>query len=582
LADLVTALREDADRPVLKEHGDLLRGLADKLDAQSKRSTPRKRVAKKAVPKVEAPKPPEPKVEAPKVEPKKPGLREGKTNIGRITHGDLLMGMEGPNGEWIPSASKTKGTPVKVTRWERVKLPGHKNAYTRVIGTTPEGKEVTFKPGPGIQTFWYKPGTGLAGKSTGEPATVVKKAVPEKKAPTPRLKEEHNPAKLEGPVYTIPFLREVAYEEGIEIPKNIKTRDEIRDFILKTRSQGFDRETLTGQNINPERLRRVARDEGIYIPARVGFGGVEAMRTHIQEQRALPKNKRMTTFAYKDGKDFPGSGRKFSTQVVGRQDRWVDLLTEDIPTDRPMVVKDLTIEGYHIKNGVIHRIDGIAYLVETDFDPNPRLIAGVVDSLRKFQESLPPGAGKFQQGYVWLNGRDPLDAENQIRYKNPNHTSLASAGDGTIHIFGRQGVGDATDIRGTLTHEYGHNVDYYDVRDTYSHRPEWARAARQNKTMVKHFQVTTPMATHPITLEMDPGRDWPHGVTVYGKSSRMEDFAESMRLYQAGIIGRGQLDSRLVDVYFRDLFPERAKILDTIYPAIAARQRAAIAARDRA
>ena len=77
-------------------------------------------------------------------------------------------------------------------------------------------------------------------------------------------------------------------------------------------------------------------------------------------------------------------------------------------------------------------------------------------------------------------------------------------------------------------------------------------------------------------MEPDAGRGFPNGVTKYGKSSVKEDFAESMELYWRGILGtaRRKSDGKLEFVYFRDLFPERAAILDKLFPAFAQKQKA--------
>ena len=74
----------------------------------------------------------------------------------------------------------------------------------------------------------------------------------------------------------------------------------------------------------------------------------------------------------------------------------------------------------------------------------------------------------------------------------------------------------------------------------------------------------------------------PHGVTTYGKSSKAEDFAESLMLYHSGTVGSAKFkDGSRGPVLFRDLFPDRAKILDAMYPEVAERQKALVAERRR-
>lgn len=71
---------------------------------------------------------------------------------------------------------------------------------------------------------------------------------------------------------------------------------------------------------------------------------------------------------------------------------------------------------------------------------------------------------------------------------------------------------------------------------------------------------------------------FPKGVTAYGTADQIEDYAESIMLYLAGIMGTATFRGNDLDepVWFRDLFPERAAVLDQLFPDFARRQRALI------
>ena len=96
---------------------------------------------------------------------------------------------------------------------------------------------------------------------------------------------------------------------------------------------------------------------------------------------------------------------------------------------------------------------------------------------------------------------------------------------------------------------------------------------------------------------VEPGRGYPKGVTDYGRSSAAEDYAESVMLYQLGPIATGRLPGAVIPkltgvklppgavaitdneiLYFRDIYPKRAAILDKLFPDIAKAQKAEIAA----
>ena len=91
------------------------------------------------------------------------------------------------------------------------------------------------------------------------------------------------------------------------------------------------------------------------------------------------------------------------------------------------------------------------------------------------------------------------DAYWAVRYNDPDFSSLATGGDGTIVIYRNQPI----DI-GSLAHEMGHNL------------------------ATKKYGITSPSPKSAYGRAMDSGEEPP---TDYAKNSPSEDFAESVRLY---------------------------------------------------
>jgi hypothetical protein len=130
-----------------------------------------------------------------------------------------------------------------------------------------------------------------------------------------------------------------------------------------------------------------------------------------------------------------------------------------------------------------------------------------------------------------------------------------------------------------MNHEYGHNVEWFfggtGMVSGIGNSPNWESAATQDfkKTPQGRFVGAHGATGHrTITREPDHARQWPYGVTQYGKSTPHEDFAESMRLYML-LEPIGTLDGK--PVWFRDIFPHRAALLDTYLPGFAEIQRRA-------
>jgi hypothetical protein len=254
---------------------------------------------------------------------------------------------------------------------------------------------------------------------------------------------------------------------------------------------------------------------------------------------------------------------------------WHNLVQEDTgPGGRP--VRNLKLNnGYVIRNGTVVRHKGVSYLVEHDEDKSPYR---VIRELQQFHDSLPPDAVDYQKAYAWLRGASPDDSYWQMKFNNPYHVSFAQAGDGFTRIWGRE-PSDAlgpSSFHGALLHEFGHNVSnrVRDLRlDANSER--WIMAARNDRKPVKPPGWVN-RNLKKIDFHSDGNRDFAHGVTDYGKSSADEDYAESTSLYLAGIVGTLEENGKEEPVFFRDLFPDRAAVLDEVYPRFAIEQKARI------
>jgi hypothetical protein len=272
-----------------------------------------------------------------------------------------------------------------------------------------------------------------------------------------------------------------------------------------------------------------------------------------------------------------------------------DLFSED--TDpRGVPVRDFTPlfgGGYTIKNGTAWRRNGVTYVVEhSETGEGKRQALGVAKALEHHHESLPPEARKHQRAYSWHLGHNPEDPAIAKQFKRKTFTSSMTAGEGDTHIWepgtkmSARGEVDLKQLMSDLNHEFGHNVDSRvkgNVRISETRQWREAGAAGSPDRFINP-RTWMPSSAHggraeSIVLEHDPGALYPYGVTRYGRSSRREDFAEAVDLYLQGRIGYAELRSQpgFSHVWFRDLFPERAAILDRLFPDIARQQQEEIA-----
>lgn len=283
--------------------------------------------------------------------------------------------------------------------------------------------------------------------------------------------------------------------------------------------------------------------------------------------------------------------RRRNPQVVtGSDPQWWEQIRED--TDEPIPVRDLRVSGgdfpYSVANGRAVRRNGVAYLIEDGSEPDWRR---VVNELEEIHATL-PGGSQHQHAYVWLAGRNPADAYWERQYNRPGFRSLATAGDGSVRVWGQTDASvSPRRHRESLQHEFGHNLSSNaEARGLDARGRAWADAVTADDTPLDRvtgfitFNALDPRYSAKagnINFGVRPDRPFPRGVTDYGASSVGEDYAEAVALYLHGPLGTANLAGRdgRVPVYFRDIFPARAAVLDQLFPDVAARQAAELARR---
>ena len=267
-----------------------------------------------------------------------------------------------------------------------------------------------------------------------------------------------------------------------------------------------------------------------------------------------------------------------------------DLFNGDTDS-RGVPVRDFTPllgGGYTIKNGTAWRRNGVTYVVEHDeTGEGKRRAIEAAKVMEHHHQSLPAGARQYQRSYVWNSGSNPEDPEFAKRLGVEKFRSVMTAGSGDTHIWQPgvkrtpEGRVDATQLISDLNHEFGHNAD----TDGISGSGGWHEAgANANPARYINPSTWVPSSARggrakKMLLKPQPGARYPYGITPYGGSSDIEDFAESVDLYLQGKIGYGELLDQpgMSALWFRDLFPERAAILDKLFPEVARQQRDEIA-----
>lgn len=255
---------------------------------------------------------------------------------------------------------------------------------------------------------------------------------------------------------------------------------------------------------------------------------------------------------------------------------------------------------YVVADGTAWRFDGISYLIEHGpNDYGAPWVSRALTELRAAHQSI-PAAVKANKSYAVLLRSNPEDVYWQRKFGNPKHVAAMSTADGHIKVWSfSPDFGRIEQKIDTLRHETGHNLDSLVGRALGgSDSPAWAAAADADAVWAARIRDLTPTHYEATKLaKVEPGRGWSKGVTDYGRSSAAEDYAESVMLYQLGPIATGRLPGVVIPkltgvklppgvkaitdrevLYFRDIYPKRAAILDKLFPDIAKAQKAEIAA----
>jgi hypothetical protein len=261
--------------------------------------------------------------------------------------------------------------------------------------------------------------------------------------------------------------------------------------------------------------------------------------------------------------------------------------------------KDFTLRsGYHIQHGTFYRKDKIPYLVEHEDTPEGKAHADEIQkALALHRQSLPLSKRRLQRSYSWVRGRNPKDEETARRHGfDPEEWLSEATSDslGGVTVYNRDEFGfDGVDQQ--LDHEFAHTLDHVgkEMGGVGSSSPQWHAAGASDAT---HRRVRgrgrrgRRQTLSDVTFDQGPGEhsrirlknakplpgvlDYIHGVTDYGVSNDAEDYAESFRLYRAGPIGNGRRTpgGPIEPLWFRDIYPARAAILDKAVPDFAEKQ----------
>jgi hypothetical protein len=281
----------------------------------------------------------------------------------------------------------------------------------------------------------------------------------------------------------------------------------------------------------------------------------------------------------------PAKATRNPTELTGSRPRWWEDIPDDTGND-PIPVRQLDIgRGYTVQAGAIHRIDGVSMLIEdgSSTTSSERIAAG----LDAFQKTLPPDASQYQLAYAWLAGRNPDDAYWARTKGMAGFKSGATAARGGTNVW-EPGWKVPENMDTTLRHEFGHNVSDAAVAKGSGLDDggiAWLHAgAADNGRRHPVFTRLDARSSghHTITMDPDPGAAYPYGVTGYAKTAIAEDYAESVMLYLSPYpVGEGHLvpGGPVVPIWFRDVWPSRAAVLDQVFPQFAREQLAQISAR---
>jgi hypothetical protein len=255
---------------------------------------------------------------------------------------------------------------------------------------------------------------------------------------------------------------------------------------------------------------------------------------------------------------------------------------------KDLIVPTDTHEEYHVKSGVLHRKNGVTYLIEhngsaTQHDDARKMY----EYLQAHHSFLPAEARKYQRSYAAYHGENPSDRVVRQEYGlDSSWSAWGSAKNGHTQVWQTSKrlstPQDRQYLAGIMNHEFAHNVDHSVPEHLSSDSHHWEIAAQRDRgpqLRVHSLRLTTGILRpdEPLGKE-EHGRAFPYGVTPYGTSSAAEDYGDSVKMYLEGKLGTGLMpgSNKRVPVYFRDMFPERAHILDQVFPDFARAQNAEI------
>ena len=369
---------------------------------------------------------------------------------------------------------------------------------------------------------------------------------------------------------TIPQLKHIAMQESIDLPRNgLK-----KDIVARIEAVRAERTATPRKRVSAAQPR---------LGERQAKKGISKLAQKIRERRR--------------GKGQPilerirqGSPTTGPTTPAKRTVQSLDMLAHGDTSRSGIQIEDVDMrvlgmeEAYRIKHATVFRHDGVTIVAEHDGTFSGRRKARkAAREIAKYHASLTPDERKVQHAYALHLGRDPEEKQwmEQFGLNPEEYASEASAGLGEVHLWQ---VGKRPVTREVLSHEMGHNAEGAAPVHLRSSGQRWQSSAVRDTSYaasISSFQQTYEAddPLHQIRFQPDHHADFPHGVTEYGTKSPGEDFAEARALYAAGPIGRGQLreGGAVVPIYFRDLFPGRAAVMDELFPDIARKQRKELA-----
>lgn len=295
---------------------------------------------------------------------------------------------------------------------------------------------------------------------------------------------------------------------------------------------------------------------------------------------------------------------------------WAQRAAEVMEVGDRLPVVSLDVEGRMVKHGTVVRREGLpVILVEHEPGADPadvdKDIDKVAEEWQKVAKGINPELVALQKGIAWLKGSNPADDHWAKVYNMPGFVSAATGGNGTTNLWGTKPNAS------TLAHEFGHNIDSGAPHTGESWKwltgkagsgdailptppagaadgaPEVGPSYLTARTFDQAHMKQLVAAALDMSIEnggFTPGqsgslftetRTGGHrilfdgeevGPTAYGRTNEKEDYAESVRLYlsdrrfgKLGYLPPAAGQSVGTNLRFADLYPQRAKHLDTVF-----------------